>query len=125
MKKNTALIPAPPLEGEVMPKRPRCPFYGMMGMIETKILLDAKGNACALTCMHKDSHSPCAMEMVGLTPDWDVCETWNHEDSKKAVSAILKTFIAFPSKSTAEGFKEWSGVSAKTWFKHVMGRDYP
>ena len=108
-------------------ERPKCPFYGMMGIEELKTLIGSKGNACALTCMHHNSHSPCEMEMMGDTPSWDACIKWNREKNQGAVSRILETFVVFPDESQLQAVpkREQEGINAMAWFEHVMRRKYP
>ena len=101
-------------------KRRECPFYGMAGI--PGMLIDQGGDVCAL--MFKNQHSPCPMEMVKNTPNWDDCQRFNHAGNKEKIAKILDTFQAFPNELNPENCKSWSGVKAGEWFKHVMKRDF-
>lgn len=98
-------------------KRNKCPFYGMF--LVQQMFVDQKGNACALLL----GYSPCPMETSGETPCWDSCNHFNRENNKKDIARLFDTSTAFPDELNTENHNPWEGVTAREWFRYVMGRD--
>ena len=83
--------------------RCRCPFYGFYLAIESGLLLDEKGDRCALVT---DSYSPCKMQINNETPDWAGCG-FNHVENKGILEKIIN-FRVFPDEfEEGMSFKEW------------------
>ena len=102
---------------EVEVEKVLCPFYGFYKPRNTKTLLQAKGNACALR-----SHLlPCFKKVAEEMPDWSSCDGFNHCVNEKAVDKLLSTFIVFPKELGPKNPRQ-AGVSAREWFYHVMKR---
>ncbi|MEK7558374.1 MAG: hypothetical protein AAB507_00940 [Patescibacteria group bacterium] len=109
------------LEGEVVSKIiTRCPFYGMSLLPMMGGLIDTQGNQCAL---RTENHSPCHMEIIGNSPDWNKCEHRTMEKDKK-FSEFMENGRAFPIKFQPKGVSGWNGISMAAWFEHVMGRGH-
>ena len=104
-------------------KDTRCPFYGMTRIRLGNALIDQNGNACALIT---SSFSPCVMEMAHQKPDFNSCEFSQGDHSRAVISRILDTYRVFPDKSRSHDNKaSQEGIPARTWFKQVMGEDFP
>lgn len=104
-------------EGEVIPQekiRPLCPFYGFMGI--PGAFIDNKGNACGL----EFSHTPCAMEMAGLKPNWRECKRWGHLDESTRMESLLDQFKIFPDELHPVGAKSWEGIKLRGWYNLVL-----
>ena len=113
-------VDAPPVqEAEISAHRPKCPFYGFVGMAGT--MMDSKGNACALTMAHR----PCPMEQQdGQAPCWDGCIRWNNDRNREALGRFLSSAQVFPDELAPKDGSSWKGISGTDWFRRVMGRSY-
>ncbi len=94
--------------------RPRCPFYGFVGM--GGIFMDNEGNACGVA----GGHRPCAMEMERKAPDWTSCEHFNHVGNREQIEHTLDYCKIFPKELCPKGSPTWEGVSLRGWYSLVM-----
>lgn len=107
------------LQEEASAHRPKCPFYGFVGMAGA--MMDSKGNACALTMAHR----PCPMEQQdGQAPCWDGCIRWNNDRNREALGRFLSSAQVFPDELAPKDGSSWKGISGTDWFRRVMGRSY-
>lgn len=119
---SPVLLPqAPVLEGEICgpinSNRPRCPFYGFVGVSE--IFVDNQGDACGLA----RGHSSCVMETKGKAPSWEGCRTFNHMQNAPRILELQQTGRVFPTELCPEGQTTWDGLSLGKWWELVMGRE--
>lgn len=49
---------------------PDCKFYGCHAVLPMRLLIESRGNQCALITT---AYAPCQMEVQGLVPDWSRC----------------------------------------------------
>ncbi len=98
--------------------RPACPFYGF-GMPLGRVMMDTEGNQCALV---RGSHSPCAMEMNGQTPDWNKCSSEDNEALIEEFDKMTEKHLRVaPKEFWPDGKSSWKGLPFKTWKEYVMG----
>lgn len=97
------------IECKPITERKRCPFYGFYMSPIGNILIDSKGNQCALIIR---SYSPCKMETLEQTIDWNKC-LLNNIKYASVIENIKNTYRIAPKE-----FPE--GISLKEWISHVM-----
>ena len=98
--------------------RTKCPFYGFHPVHMGSTFMDQKGNECGL----KDAYSPCEMERVEETPDWDGCSTFNIPDNKETIERMKREYSILPNEFWPEGAKSWKGIKMSFWFNYVMNQ---
>ena len=94
--------------------RPRCPFYGFVGM--GGMFLDNHGNACGAA----GGHRPCAMKINGETPGWNKCTRFNNDENRETISKVLDQCKIFPDELLPPNTRSWEGVSFRGWFQLIM-----
>ena len=96
------------------PVRPRCPFYGFVGM--AGMLVDNHGNGCGVA----GGHRPCAMETAHETPDWNECGRFNYSENRRYIEQALDRCKIFPEELKPNGSISWEGVSLRGWYQLIM-----
>lgn len=117
MDSNTSLVVDNAEEGKALTHaiiRPRCPFYGFVGMAQ--MFVDNHGNACGAA----GGHRPCAMEMAREKPDWNKCTRFNHDGNRKNIQNVLDHWRIFPDELRPPNSSGWGGVSLRGWYQLIM-----
>ncbi len=99
--------------------RNACPFYGFATFLGVGLLMDQKGNQCAIA----GGYVPCEMEIQGKTPDWRNCAK-NALISQEQLLCLEKLRCA-PREFWPDGQNSWGGIPFRQWEKYVMDSSTP
>lgn len=99
--------------------RPPCPFFGFF--LGPGVLLDQRGNQCALLTDH---YSPCTMSIRGETPNWIRCDHDGRPETDLDKARLIRKLKQNDFKVCAREFwpkgqQSWEGLPFEQWFEHV------
>ena len=98
----------------------KCPFYGFFLSLDDKIMINSKGNQCALKTQ---SYSPCIMQIDDQEIDWSKCVYNSDKDFEKVENGKEVSKLEIKVYPLEDGQTTLKGISFRDWAK-MLGVEF-